>query len=109
MTYFRDSLKIIVLIVIGLLIGSGIGLLLLGEHLFTPSLGTVSVSSYPSGAEVSVDGLYTGTTPITLTNVTPGIHTFRLSKSGYIELVVSEEVRSGETSEVFGDLVQTEV
>lgn len=44
--------------------------------------GSVSITSAPSGAQVSVDGGYRGVTPLTVT-LYPGNHNVLLQKSGY--------------------------
>jgi len=52
-----------------------------------PAYGTVSISSNPAGADVYADGNYIGRTrsdaPLVSTQVTPGTHSLRLTKSGY--------------------------
>lgn len=45
--------------------------------------GTVTISSEPSGATVSIDGRSRGTTPLELTDVTTGRHDLTLSRDGY--------------------------
>ncbi|MDG6256038.1 MAG: PEGA domain-containing protein [Methanomicrobiaceae archaeon] len=47
--------------------------------------GSIDVSSSPWGAEVYVDGLYKGKTPVTVRNVPAGTHEVILSKSGYAD------------------------
>ena len=46
-------------------------------------MGTASVSSEPSGAKVSVDSVFRGTTPLTLGSIEQGIHTILITKEGY--------------------------
>lgn len=48
-----------------------------------PDMGTASISSEPSGAEVSVDSVFRGTTPLTLGSVEQGTHTILITKEGY--------------------------
>jgi len=48
-----------------------------------PDMGTVSVSSEPSDAEVSVDSVFRGTTPLTLVSIEQGTHTIVITKEGY--------------------------
>ncbi|MBI5655224.1 PEGA domain-containing protein [Candidatus Uhrbacteria bacterium] len=46
--------------------------------------GTVIFDSTPTGADISIDGRSIGQkTPITIQDVTPGLHSFSLSKDGY--------------------------
>jgi uncharacterized repeat protein (TIGR01451 family) len=50
-----------------------------------PQTGSISVSSTPAGAAISLDGADTGkTTPSTLDNLIPGTHTVAVSLAGYI-------------------------
>ncbi len=52
-------------------------------HASLPDMGTVSVSSEPSDAEVSVDSVFRGTTPLTLVSIEQGTHTIVITKEGY--------------------------
>ena len=46
-------------------------------------VGTVTISSEPSGATVSIDGRSRGTTPLELTDVATGRHELTLSRDGF--------------------------
>jgi hypothetical protein len=46
-------------------------------------VGTVSVDSYPRGADVFLDGKLIGTTPMPATQVPSGAHVLRLERDGY--------------------------
>jgi hypothetical protein len=48
-----------------------------------PPMGTIDVSSSPSGAEVYLDNQYKGTTPVIITDVPPGEHIIELRSNGY--------------------------
>ena len=55
-------------------------------YILTPNVPTtspISVSSTPSGASVSLDGVNKGTTPVTIPSVPYGTHTLLLTYSGY--------------------------
>lgn len=71
----------------------------------TPSTtyGYLSISSNPNYSDVYVDGSYKGQTPLTLT-VTTGVHTVKLSKSGYTGFTTKISVYDGSTSTVNGVL-----
>ncbi len=66
--------------------------------------GYISVSSSPTGASVSVDGVYQGQTSATqalvVSGVTPGTHTVALSLSGYQDYSTSVAVQSSTTTPV---------
>jgi ribosomal protein L40E len=51
-------------------------------HLESPS-GSLSVTSTPTGANVYLNNVYKGTTPILIPNLAPGWYTLKLSKPGY--------------------------
>ncbi|MBN1272940.1 MAG: PEGA domain-containing protein [Candidatus Aminicenantes bacterium] len=71
------------------LAGGGTAAVLLlsgGEAEETIPAGTIHVYSTPKGASVYLDGSATGkTTDCTLTDVSPGSHTVKLAKEGYVE------------------------
>ena len=45
--------------------------------------GTLSVTSSPAGADVYLDGVQKGTTPVTITGVSTGFHLVRVTMPGY--------------------------
>lgn len=56
------------------------------DAILTPSVGSASFSSTPSGAQIWIDGSNTGfTTPYTVPNLTPGSHTYQLKLAGYYD------------------------
>jgi len=48
-----------------------------------PTTGSLQVVTFPSGADVRLDGAPIGTAPLTRTGVSPGSHTVQVSKTGY--------------------------
>ena len=62
----------------------------------TPGLpvtnGSIAVSSTPSGAGITVDGVAKGTTPATLTGIAPGSHSLVFTLAGYQPLTQSVTV-----------------
>lgn len=54
-----------------------------------PFIGPVTVSSVPFGAMVYVDSSYFGSTPIRLTDLSPGVHTLMIRKEGFDTLTRS--------------------
>lgn len=48
--------------------------------------GSVKVSSNPSGADVYIDGNHKGTTPTTISNLTPGSHNLQLRKNRFANI-----------------------
>jgi len=51
----------------------------------SPASGNVSVYSSPMGANVFIDGVYRGVTPVNLTGITPGYHALKLAMNGYYD------------------------
>jgi len=49
----------------------------------SPTTGSLSITSSPSGATVTVDGTGYGTTPAIVSSLSPGSHTLGLSLTGY--------------------------
>jgi hypothetical protein len=70
-----------------------------------PGTGTLEVLSSPSGAQVYLDNVYMGITPITLPQVTAGSHVVLLKLSGYSDWEVTAQVGAGQTTPVSATLV----
>ena len=67
----------------------------------TAPTGSISVTSSPSGAGISFDGIpINAIAPYTITDVEPGYHTIELSLDGYEDWSTSVQVTAGETSYV---------
>ncbi len=64
-----------------------------------PSTGSISISSSPT-ASVYLDGAYKGTTPYTITSVSAGSHTIKLTKTGYVDITKTVNVVSHGTTSV---------
>lgn len=69
--------------------------------------GTLSVTSSPTGAEVYVNNVKTGITPLTSDTMTPGSYTVTLRLSGYTEWSSVSEVTAGSTTYVSASLSPT--
>ncbi len=66
-----------------------------------PSTGSISFSSSPSGANIYLDGtLQTSMTPTTISNVSPGSHSYTITLSGYNNATGSVGVIAGQTATV---------
>ncbi|MCX6693303.1 MAG: PEGA domain-containing protein [Methanomicrobiales archaeon] len=61
----------------------------------TQTYGSIRVTSSPSGAEVYVDEVYRGYTPLTVGSLSVGMHNVRLHLSGYQDYTVKANVPSG--------------
>ena len=71
--------------------------------------GSISVISSPAGATVYVDdALKSGLTPMTITDVTAGSYTIRVTKAGYTEKSQAVVVYEGQTSTVTLTLSQSQ-
>jgi hypothetical protein len=66
----------------------------------SPGTGSVAVSSSPSGAQVYMDNVYQGISPLTISPVQPGTHTFLIKQTGYADWQVSEAVQGGQTTQI---------
>jgi len=66
--------------------------------------GTLSVSSDPAGATVTIDGTQAKKTPCTYTNLQPGTYSVEIKKSGYISYTKTVAVTSDADSEISASL-----
>ena len=66
--------------------------------------GYIKVESEPSGAEVYLDGDYTGTTPKKIDDVSTGYHTIVLKKSGYEDWSTSVYFTSGSAESIYASM-----
>jgi PKD repeat protein len=65
-----------------------------------PATGTLRVLSTPTGASVRLDGASIGTTNLERPNVSPGLHTVEISRSGYQTETRQANVTAGATTTV---------
>jgi hypothetical protein len=70
----------------------------------TDQVGSLDISSSPTGASVYIDGEYFGTTPYTADDLVIGSHKLLLEKSGYEEWGKIVRVTAGGTTTVDADL-----
>ena len=76
----------------------------LSFEITTDAVGSIDVSSSPTGASIYVDGSYIGTTPGTADNLVEGSHRVLLQKSGYTDWAKMVKVTDGDTTIVDADL-----
>jgi hypothetical protein len=69
--------------------------------------GSLSLISYPSGADVFIDGSYRGVTPVTLSGLTTGSHTIIISQSGYTDYSTTATVYAEQTRTVSVTLISS--
>jgi MYXO-CTERM domain-containing protein len=65
-----------------------------------PTTGALYIDSNPSGAEVYVDNVYRGYSPLTLQDISPGSHVIMLTLGGYSDWQSTVQVTAGETTTV---------
>jgi hypothetical protein len=65
---------------------------------------TAQISSTPSGAEVYINNVYVGITPLTFMNVAPGQYAVELRLAGYNTFSTTGEVTPGQNVQVFAAL-----
>jgi PKD repeat protein len=61
-----------------------------------PPAGSLSVSSIPSGASIYIDNVAEGTTPATISDLSPGSHSVKLTKSGYVDYSKTVTIAAGQ-------------
>jgi hypothetical protein len=69
-----------------------------------PGTGFLSVTSFPEGADVRVDGNEAGTTPTNLQRITSGNHTVDITRAGYWNFTSIVTIRGGESTLAKADL-----
>jgi hypothetical protein len=67
--------------------------------------GSLSISSNPLGAKIYLDNEYKGTTPLTLSDVSIGLHTIILTLPDHTQVSKTVTVNPGQTTSIFGSLV----
>lgn len=72
----------------------------------SPEPGTLHVASRPPGAQVYLDEVRVGTTPMTMNNVTPGAHRVRIEMPGHRPWTTSVIVAAGAQARVGASLEQ---
>lgn len=73
-------------------------------EILSDAVGSMDVSSTPSGASIYVDNTYKGTTPATVTDLDTGSHKLLLKKSGYVDWAKMVKITAGSTATVDADL-----
>ena len=63
----------------------------------SPATGSIRLNSIPPHADVYLDSTLVGTTPMTITGVSPGTHTLVLMKEGYRDYSTGITITDGET------------
>ncbi|PWR71960.1 PKD domain-containing protein [Methanospirillum lacunae] len=71
-----------------------------------PQYGYVMISSLPSGGLAYLDGVAQGNTPLTLSQVKPGVHTVRVELTGYQPFEQQVNVMEGRTAYVIAQMNQ---
>jgi uncharacterized repeat protein (TIGR02543 family) len=72
-----------------------------------PTVGSIAVTSVPTGAAVTIDGVAIGNAPVSQGGFLPGSHVVALSLTGYNPYQVTITVTAGQTTNVNATLVQT--
>lgn len=73
----------------------------------SPTYGSISISSSPSGAAIYLDGSYMGTTPKVIGSVTKGSHVIELNLAGYQERSSTIAVYADQTTYLSWTLTPT--
>ena len=64
------------------------------------SVGSIRIVSIPSAANIYIDGIYRGSTPMTVGDLAAGDHTVLLRRSGYREYTTTVTIPAGGTAEL---------
>ena len=71
-----------------------------------PQFGKLTVNSQPPNSTVYYDGQIKGNTPITLNNLTPGVHQIQIKQTGYDTFNQQIQINSGEHKVLSANLVK---
>ncbi|NMB78377.1 MAG: PEGA domain-containing protein [Methanomicrobiales archaeon] len=82
---------------------------LTGTVVTTPSTGSIRATTNPEGADVTVDGTKSGTTPVTIADLSAGTHTVTITKGGYADYSTKVTVAGGQTVPLSVTLVRLPV
>ncbi|NYT17937.1 MAG: PEGA domain-containing protein [Methanomicrobiales archaeon] len=66
----------------------------------TPTTATAEIVSTPSGAEVYVNSVFLGITPLSFQNVTPGTYTVEIKMQGYTPYSTTGQVVGGQNIQI---------
>jgi hypothetical protein len=66
--------------------------------------GALYVMSAPSGSSITLDGVYKGSTPLTLNNLASGTHILQIDHAGYYDWKSTVEVPAGGTKTISATL-----
>jgi hypothetical protein len=72
-----------------------------------PTTGSISVNSAPTGAQVYINNLFRGYSPVTVDGLTPGMYTVALKLNGYQDWQSSATVTAGQTAQLSATLIPT--
>ncbi|GBF36882.1 DUF5711 family protein [Methanofervidicoccus abyssi] len=81
--------------------GNGNGSVYLFKAIIT---GSLYVDSNPTGAKIYINGSYKGTTPKTITGLSPGEYTITLKKDGYKDYTEIVYISPGDSKRVYVNL-----
>ncbi|MDD1658398.1 MAG: PEGA domain-containing protein [Methanomicrobiales archaeon] len=73
-----------------------------------PTTGSISVTSSPIGAEVHVNNVFRGLSPLTVDGITPGSYTVALKLIGYENWQSTVNVTAGQTAPISASLLPTQ-
>jgi PKD repeat protein len=66
--------------------------------------GSLAVITEPNGAEISVDGVFKGVSPVTIAGLAPGTHTVLITLTGYTNATTNISIPTGQTEKYILDL-----
>jgi hypothetical protein len=70
-----------------------------------PTTGSITVNSAPTGAQVYINNLFRGYSPLTVDSLTPGMYTVVLKLDGYQDWQSSATVTAGQTAQISATLI----
>jgi hypothetical protein len=74
--------------------------------LSSQGIGSLLIITNPQGARVSVDGMASGVSPVTVPGLSPGLHNVTITMAGYEDLSAQVRIIDGQTMEYTTALVK---
>lgn len=69
-----------------------------------PATGTITAQSSPSGAEIYLDNVYKGFSPVSLSDISAGSHVVIFKMAGYSDAQYTVDITAGQSTQVIGVL-----
>jgi hypothetical protein len=74
-----------------------------------PGTGSLAITTNPTGAKITIDGIPAGASPATIPGLSAGMHNLTITMTGYEDLITQVNIAGGQTMEYSTTLVPATV